>query len=195
MFTPLETRLLVKRRLALEGSYGSCRVTGNCRPATGKTQQGQVDVCHLRQPESGQVRTHGHTRPDRFLLVGRFLCLACSHCHLTLTFLVLMYSTPARASESRSRYRVLIPACSFPVQHQSVTLVVHRLSLNIISCFSLSVVHLSQQQSVVIRLTSLSFGLLNSHFTLTTHFWEHDLESTFPDSGSLSVFMTAGRKT
>ena len=69
VLTPLETRSLVRRRLALGGSHGSCRVTGNCRPATGKTQQRQVDVCHLRRPESGQVRTRGRTRLDRSLVV------------------------------------------------------------------------------------------------------------------------------
>ena len=106
-------RSSVRRRLALGGSYGSCQVTGNCRPATGKTQQGQADVCHLRRPESGQVKTRGHTRLDRFLVVGGFVSLACSHRHLTLTFLVLMYLTRARASEPPSRCRVLIPACSF----------------------------------------------------------------------------------
>ena len=79
-FTPLEGRSLVCRRLALGGSYGSCRVTGNCRPATSKTQQGQADVCHLRRPESGQVRTRGRTRLDCFL-VELFPCLACSHRH------------------------------------------------------------------------------------------------------------------
>ena len=61
---PLETRSLVRRRLALGGSCGSCRVTGNRRPATGKTLQGQADVCYLRRPESGQVRTRGRTRLD-----------------------------------------------------------------------------------------------------------------------------------
>ena len=61
---PLEMRSLVRRRLALGGSYGSCRVTGNRRPATGKTQQGQADVCYLRRPDSGQVRTRGRTRLD-----------------------------------------------------------------------------------------------------------------------------------
>ena len=49
VLTQLETWLLVRRRLAgLRESYGSRRVTVNCRPATGKTQQGQVDICHLR---------------------------------------------------------------------------------------------------------------------------------------------------
>ena len=77
-FTPLEGRSLVVRRLALGGIYGSCRVTGNCHPVTSKTQQGQADVCRLRRPESGYVRTRARTRLDRFL-ASLFSCLACSH--------------------------------------------------------------------------------------------------------------------
>ena len=117
-------RSLVRCRLALRESYGSCQVTGNCRPATGKTQQGQADVCHLRPPESGQVRTRGRTRLDRFL-VGLFLYLACSHCHFD--FDILCSHVPDLVLEPRSHARaaeVLIPACSCLVQHQSATLVI-----------------------------------------------------------------------
>ena len=144
---PRRSRHSRRRRLALGGNYGSCRVTGNCRPATGKTQQGQADVCHLRRPESGQVRTHGRTRLN-FLVVGGFLFLACSHHHLTLTFLVLMYLTRARASEPRSRCRLLIPACSCLGWHQSDPRcsTVCLLIISLTSVFQ-SAVDLSQQQS------------------------------------------------
>ena len=101
-------RSLVRRRLALGGSW----VTGTCRLAASKTQQGQTGVWHY-------VRTRGPTRLDRFL-VGLFLCLACSHRHFDFDSLCSSHVPDfALEPQPRSRCRVLIP----PGYHQSVTLV------------------------------------------------------------------------
>ena len=146
MFTPLETWSLVKRRLALGGSYGSCRVTGNCRPATDKTQQ-QVDVCHLRQPESGQVRTRGRTCLDRFLVV-MFPCLACSHRHFDFDSLCSHVPDPAPEPRSPARaVEVLIPPVAAWCSTNLSPSLLHCLSLsNTIVCCCLSQV--SHQEEV-----------------------------------------------
>ena len=53
---PLESaRSLVRCLLALGASYGSRRVTGNCRPA--KAQAGQEDVCHNLRRSKGCVES------------------------------------------------------------------------------------------------------------------------------------------
>ena len=51
---PFESaRSLVRRRLALGESYGSCRVSGNCRPATSKAKhmQAGIRLTQFRTPQ------------------------------------------------------------------------------------------------------------------------------------------------
>ena len=97
--------------MAVVGQLSSCN-----------TQQGQADVCHLGRPESGQVRTRGRTRLNRFL-VGLFFfelnysasrpkvgCFFPSHVViviLTLTIFVLVYPISRLMLEPRSHADVV----------------------------------------------------------------------------------------
>ena len=177
------------RRLALGGSYDSGRLTGNCRPATGKTQQGQADVCHLRRPESGQVRTRGRTRLNRFL-VELFPCLACSHRHFDFDSLCSHVSDLALEPRSHARaveylYRPVAARCSCHPRYVTVSL------SRILSFASVSIKSVVNQQSNTFQKSSilypcpLSSGLLYSHSAL--HYFQLSGSQHSPQIISLSM--------
>ena len=155
---PLEMWSLVRHQLALRGSYGSCQVTGNCCPATSKTQQRagrHVIYGDLKAARLEPAATHISIISQQQL----FLVLHVVIVILTLTGFVLMYLISSQSLRVMLTLQSTYIACSCLVQHQSVTIV----CLSNLSFASISVKSSCQSAIYYIqKLSILSFGLLLS---------------------------------